>query len=105
MQQQPIPVVASPSTATVSPGNFLFGLLRRWQTLLDSTTPHKTYRWTGSGLLAVAYILRVALLQGWYIVTVRVLPCGLFATLSYCCKVHAGDLPFESLFGFSVAKV
>ncbi|XP_006006543.1 protein RER1-like isoform X2 [Latimeria chalumnae] len=40
-----------------------------YQSLLDRATPHTTARWLVTLGLAVLYLLRVFLLQGWYIVT------------------------------------
>lgn len=106
--QQPSspPVVTSPTAASSSGPAVLVGLMRRWQALLDSTTPHKMYRWTGFGLLAATYILRVAFLQGWYIVTVRYNASLLLFHALQCSRiVHAGNLSLEFVSGLSLAKV
>lgn len=42
---------------------------QRYQLLLDQSVPHTAVRWISTGLLIVAYMVRVLILQGWYIVT------------------------------------
>ncbi|KAJ3322988.1 hypothetical protein HDU76_013750 [Blyttiomyces sp. JEL0837] len=42
---------------------------RRFQTLLDQTTPYYQYRWAGTGVLFFLYIIRVWFLAAFYIVT------------------------------------
>ncbi|KAI4298331.1 hypothetical protein L6164_031904 [Bauhinia variegata] len=42
---------------------------RLLQYYLDKTTPHSTYRWIGTLVLASIYLLRVFYVQGFYIVT------------------------------------
>jgi hypothetical protein len=42
---------------------------RKFQYLLDKTSPHSMYRWIGFAVLMSLYILRVYLVNGWYIVT------------------------------------
>ncbi|KAJ6828966.1 protein RER1A-like [Iris pallida] len=42
---------------------------RKYQNLLDRTNPHVRRRWAGFGVLAAAYVLRVAVVQGFYVVT------------------------------------
>ncbi|KAI8146201.1 Golgi membrane protein [Fennellomyces sp. T-0311] len=44
-------------------------LERRWQRILDDTTPHVQYRWIGTAVLLVLFILRILYAQGWYIIT------------------------------------
>ncbi|KAI9250197.1 RER1 protein [Phascolomyces articulosus] len=44
-------------------------LERRWQKILDDTTPFVQYRWIGTGVLLLLFILRILLAQGWYIIT------------------------------------
>ena len=41
---------------------------RYWRTL-DVTVPHTLYRWLSLGGLFLLYMLRVWIMQGWYIVT------------------------------------
>ncbi|KAE9966964.1 retention in endoplasmic reticulum protein 1 [Venturia inaequalis] len=41
---------------------------RVYQTYLDKSTPHITYRWIGTGVLFFFFFLRILLAQGWYIV-------------------------------------
>ncbi|KAJ5143762.1 Retrieval of early ER protein Rer1 [Penicillium bovifimosum] len=43
-------------------------LTRRYQALLDASTPYTTYRWVGSGALLFLFFLRIIFAQGWYIV-------------------------------------
>ncbi|KAL8574868.1 retention in endoplasmic reticulum protein 1 [Nucella lapillus] len=56
-----------------SPPNAIFMLFKRLgelqQHYLDRVTPYNTGRWVFSVCLCAIYILRVYLLQGWYIVT------------------------------------
>lgn len=42
---------------------------RRYQHLLDKATPHMLRRWTGLGVLALVYGVRVWIAQGFYIVS------------------------------------
>jgi hypothetical protein len=44
-------------------------LQQRYWRLLDIAVPHILYRWLGFGGLFLVYMLRVWMLQGWYIVT------------------------------------
>lgn len=44
-------------------------LSRRYQHLLDKTLPHFLYRWIAFIALAVVYVVRVFLLQGFYVVS------------------------------------
>lgn len=41
----------------------------RYQKLLDDVTPFTVGRWISAGLLTLAFLARVFILQGWYIVT------------------------------------
>lgn len=45
------------------------GLSRKWQYLLDKSSPHWGYRWLVFGLLFFNYLVRAYFLGGWYIVT------------------------------------
>lgn len=45
------------------------GLAQRYQRILDFVTPYAVGRWFFCVLLIVAFLLRIFLLQGWYIVT------------------------------------
>lgn len=40
-----------------------------YQRLLDAWTPHTASRWIFSGLILFIYMVRVIIMQGWYIVT------------------------------------
>jgi Rer1 family len=42
---------------------------RRYQKLLDDSTPQLLYRWIFTGVLALTYLVRVYLLEGFYIIT------------------------------------
>ncbi|KAJ3060782.1 hypothetical protein HDU98_003255, partial [Podochytrium sp. JEL0797] len=42
---------------------------RKFQTLLDSTTPHWKERWIGTAVLFVLYFVRVFWISAYYIVT------------------------------------
>lgn len=41
---------------------------RRYQKLLDEVTPHVTWRWTATSLIALFFVLRIAALGGFFIV-------------------------------------
>ena len=41
--------------------------LKRYQALLDQSTPYVTYRWIGTGAFLLIFFLRILLAQGWYI--------------------------------------
>ncbi|BAE65021.1 golgi family protein [Aspergillus flavus] len=43
-------------------------LARKYQTLLDASTPFTAYRWIGTVVLLIIFFLRIILAQGWYIV-------------------------------------
>lgn len=42
---------------------------KKWQYLLDKSSPHVLYRWIAFVFLFSLYVLRVYLLNGWFIVT------------------------------------
>jgi hypothetical protein len=42
---------------------------RRWQYILDKSSPHVLYRWIFFGFVFTLYILRAYFANGWYIVT------------------------------------
>ncbi|XP_038076696.1 protein RER1-like isoform X2 [Patiria miniata] len=48
---------------------FFRGIGMRYQILLDKSVPHPVVRWSGTVVLLLLYVLRVLILQGWYIVT------------------------------------
>ncbi|XP_033642489.1 protein RER1-like isoform X1 [Asterias rubens] len=51
-------------------GMVLFHIpFQRYQVLLDKSVPKPVLRWVISAVLLIIYVLRVFLLQGWYIVT------------------------------------
>ncbi|KAG1471733.1 hypothetical protein G6F56_001956 [Rhizopus delemar] len=41
---------------------------RKFQQVLDQTTPFVPYRWTGTGLLLIVFMSRVIYAEGWYII-------------------------------------
>lgn len=43
-------------------------LQRRYQALLDSSTPYVAYRWLGTLSLLIIFFVRILFAQGWYIV-------------------------------------
>ncbi|OVA15893.1 Retrieval of early ER protein Rer1 [Macleaya cordata] len=45
------------------------GVSRRYQYLLDKSTPHVLRRWIGFSLVAVIYMIRVYFIQGFYIIS------------------------------------
>ena len=45
------------------------GTSRKVQYLLDKSSPHVLFRWLGFAVLLSLYLLRVFLLNGWFIVT------------------------------------
>lgn len=58
------------ATPQISPVRLFFrGLSQRYQRLLDISTPHTIARWGFCLFLILAFLLRIFLLQGWYIVT------------------------------------
>ncbi|KAI7833585.1 retrieval of early ER protein Rer1 [Kickxella alabastrina] len=57
------------SQALSSRANGFFGnILVNYQTLLDRSTPHTGARWTLFGTLLLAFMLRIVLAQGWFII-------------------------------------
>lgn len=42
---------------------------RRYQYFLDKSTPHTVYRWIGTVVIVLIYILRVYYVQGFYIIS------------------------------------
>lgn len=57
---------ASPA-ATIT--RWKFELSRRYQHILDKSTPHIGQRWLGSLMVALIYVLRVYMVQGFYVVS------------------------------------
>jgi len=53
--------------ATIS--RWKFAMSRQYQHMLDKTTPHVLRRWIGCLVVAAVYVLRVYLVQGFYIVS------------------------------------
>ncbi|CAL5385356.1 unnamed protein product [Camellia sinensis] len=56
-----------PSSSSVS--QWSYSVSRRYQHLLDKSTPLVYHRWIGFVLVALIYSIRVFLLQGYYIIT------------------------------------
>ena len=52
-----------------SSSNMIADWNKKFQYVLDKTSPHLTYRWIGFSLFMILYIVRVYLVDGWYIVT------------------------------------
>ena len=48
---------------------FFQGWSRKWQYILDKSSPHYTYRWIFFFICAILYIIRAYYANGWYIVT------------------------------------
>ncbi|CAD0098356.1 unnamed protein product [Aureobasidium mustum] len=42
--------------------------IQLYQSYLDKSTPYKTYRWIGTGVIFFMFALRIFFAQGWYIV-------------------------------------
>jgi Rer1 family len=42
---------------------------KKWQYLLDKSSPHVAYRWVGFAVSLYIYFMRVYFVNGWYIVT------------------------------------
>ncbi|KAI5242354.1 retrieval of early ER protein Rer1 [Aureobasidium subglaciale] len=49
-------------------GHFELWISNLYQSYLDKSTPYKTYRWIGTGVVFAMFGLRIFLAQGWYIV-------------------------------------
>ena len=49
--------------------SFMDSINKRWQYLLDKSSPHATYRWIFFGVCFLLYLLRAYFANGWYIVT------------------------------------
>ncbi|KAJ3414868.1 hypothetical protein HDV05_005932 [Chytridiales sp. JEL 0842] len=62
---------ASPSSTAANPGvqAKILQFQRRFNTILDQTTPYHTYRWSVTAFLLLIYFVRVWLLAAFYIVT------------------------------------
>ncbi|KAE9593334.1 hypothetical protein Lal_00028935 [Lupinus albus] len=59
----------SSASAAAPVNQWLLEFSRRFQYYLDKSTPHATYRWIGTVVIASIYILRVIYIQGFYIVS------------------------------------
>ncbi|CAN6541894.1 unnamed protein product [Malus baccata var. baccata] len=60
------PFKGSPFAAV---SDWSYGVSRRYQHVLDRTTPHVLYRWLACLAAALIYVLRVYLVQGFYVVS------------------------------------
>ncbi|KAK9988038.1 hypothetical protein SO802_028277 [Lithocarpus litseifolius] len=59
----------SVGSGTAPANQFWIDVSRRYQYYLDKTTPHAIYRWIGSAVIVLIYILRVYYIQGFYIIS------------------------------------
>ncbi|KAL5064006.1 hypothetical protein RYX36_025743 [Vicia faba] len=57
---------ASPAAAIT---RWKFEALRRYQHILDKSTPHVGQRWLGCLVVALVYVLRVYMMQGFFVVS------------------------------------
>lgn len=60
---------SSASATAAAPPQWLQDFSKLFQHYLDKSTPHSTYRWIGTFVIASIYGLRVFYLQGFYIVS------------------------------------
>nr|XP_046910119.1 protein RER1-like isoform X2 [Dermatophagoides farinae] len=58
-----------PSSNSGSSSKFFVTLSRKYQALLDYSTPHVAYRWVFTAILLLIFMCRVIIYQGFYIVT------------------------------------
>jgi hypothetical protein len=56
-------------TATSSTTGFTESISRKYQYVMDKSSPHILYRWIIFTLVFVLYLTRVYFLNGWFIVT------------------------------------
>uniref|UniRef100_A0A5B7B1J4 Protein RER1 n=1 Tax=Davidia involucrata TaxID=16924 RepID=A0A5B7B1J4_DAVIN len=59
----------SSTTPAAAVSRWSFALSRRFQRLLDKSTPHVLHRWIAFLAIAITYIIRVYFVQGFYIVS------------------------------------
>lgn len=45
----------------------LMSFIQIYQSYLDKATPYVAYRWIGTGVIFLAFALRIVVAQGWYI--------------------------------------
>ncbi|OTF69960.1 RER1-like protein [Euroglyphus maynei] len=57
------------SSSSGSTSKFFITLSRKYQNLLDYSTPHVAYRWVFTTVLLLIFLCRVIIYQGFYIVT------------------------------------
>jgi hypothetical protein len=55
-------------TAASKPG-FFETWSKKWQYLMDKSSPHVMFRWIGFIVVFLLYFVRVYLVNGWFIVT------------------------------------
>lgn len=61
--------VAEDQSPAAAISRWKFSVSRQYQHLLDRTTPHMLRRWLGTLAVAFIYVVRVYLVQGFYIVS------------------------------------
>ncbi len=54
---------------TATKASFFENWSKKWQYLLDKSSPHVAFRWVGFVTVFALYFLRVYFLNGWFIVT------------------------------------
>ncbi|KAA8547149.1 hypothetical protein F0562_003585 [Nyssa sinensis] len=59
----------SSTTPAAAVSRWSFAVSRRYQHLLDKSTPHVLYRWIAFLAIAIIYVIRVYFVQGFYIVS------------------------------------
>lgn len=60
---------ADTSDANSSTSSLVSSMSQKWQYILDKSSPQIALRWSLFAIVMFAYMLRVYLLDGWYIVT------------------------------------
>jgi hypothetical protein len=58
-----------PAAAVDATSGFAESFSRKYQYLMDKSSPHVTYRWIAFVVALGLYMLRVYYLNGWFIVT------------------------------------
>lgn len=92
----------TPDTPPTS--GFFESWTRKWQYVLDKSSPHVTGRWVGFLVLFIVYFLRVYYLNGWFIVTYG-LGIYLLNQLIGFLSPQVGSLPFCHVFVYFLATV
>ncbi|KAH8757928.1 retrieval of early ER protein Rer1 [Diaporthe sp. PMI_573] len=60
-------------------------LQRKYQVILDQSTPHVTCRWIGTAVLLLLFFARILHAQGWYLVAYTL---GIYLLTLFCCFLH-----------------